>query len=149
MIFDEVHYMRDKERGVVWEETIIMMPSDVKYVFLSATIGNPGQFAMWITKLRKQPCNVVYTDYRPVPLEHYLCPAGGEGMFLVVDEKGKFKDDNFDKAILALGEGVTTVGMDKKKKNANQGSDLSKVIKTIMERGLDPVIIFSFSKKNV
>ena len=26
VIFDEVHYMRDKERGVVWEETIIMMP---------------------------------------------------------------------------------------------------------------------------
>ena len=69
-----------------------MMPSDVKYVFLSATIGNPGQFAMWITKLRKQPCNVVYTDYRPVPLEHYLCPAGGDGLFLVVDDKGKFKD---------------------------------------------------------
>ena len=53
VIFDEVHYMRDKERGVVWEETIIMMPSDVKYVFLSATIGNPSQFACWITKLRR------------------------------------------------------------------------------------------------
>ena len=141
--------MRDKERGVVWEETIIMMPSDVKYVFLSATIGNPGQFAMWITKLRKQPCNVVYTDYRPVPLEHYLCPAGGDGLFLVVDDKGKFKDENFDKAILSLGEGVSTIGIDKKRKNQNQGSDLSKIIKTIMERGLDPVIIFSFSKKNV
>lgn len=92
VIFDEVHYMRDKERGVVWEETIIMLPSNVRYVFLSATIGNPGQFAMWITKLRKQPCNVVFTDYRPVPLEHYLCPAGGDGMFLVVDEKGTFKN---------------------------------------------------------
>ncbi len=77
VIFDEVHYMRDKERGVVWEETIIMLPANVKYVFLSATIGNPSQFATWITKLRKQPCNVVYTDYRPVPLEHYLCPASG------------------------------------------------------------------------
>lgn len=108
------------------------MPRDVKYVFLSATIGNPGQFAMWITKLRKQPCNVVFTDYRPVPLEHYLCPAGGDGLFLVVDEKGKFRDDNFDKAILSLGEGVSTIGLDKKKNNLNQGSDLSKVIKTIM-----------------
>ena len=95
-----------------------MLPSNVKYIFLSATIGNPGQFAMWITKLRKQPCNVVYTDYRPVPLEHFLCPAGGEGMYLVVDEKGKFRNDNFDKAILSLGEGgVSTIGMDKKKKN--------------------------------
>ena len=67
----------------------------------------------------------------------------------MVDEKGKFKDDHFDKAILALGEGVSTIGLDKKKKNLSQGSDLSKVIKIIMERGLDPVIIFSFSKKNV
>lgn len=40
VIFDEVHYMRDKERGVVWEETIILLPSIVKYVFLSATIPN-------------------------------------------------------------------------------------------------------------
>ena len=126
-----------------------MLPSNVKYVFLSATIGNPGQFASWIAKLRKQPCNVVYTDYRPVPLEHYLCPAGGEGLFLVVDDKGRFKDDNFEKAILKLGDGVNTRGMDKKKKNLNQGSDLSKIIKVIMEKGLDPVIIFSFSKKNV
>jgi ATP-dependent RNA helicase DOB1 len=149
VIFDEVHYMRDKERGVVWEETIIMLPSNVKYVFLSATIGNPGQFAMWITKLRKQPCNVVYTDYRPVPLEHYLCPAGGEGLFLAVDDKGKFHDDNFNKALHALGDSGSAVGVDKKKKNLNQGSDLSKIIKTIIERGLDPVIIFSFSKKDV
>lgn len=110
-----------------------MLPSNVKYIFLSATIGNPGQFAMWITKLRKQPCNVVYTDYRPVPLEHFLCPAGGEGMYLVVDDKGKFRNDNFDKAILSLGEGgVSTIGMDKKKKNLNQGSDLSKIIKVII-----------------
>ena len=26
VIFDEIHYMRDKERGVVWEETIILLP---------------------------------------------------------------------------------------------------------------------------
>jgi ATP-dependent RNA helicase DOB1 len=150
VIFDEVHYMRDKERGVVWEETIIMMPSNVKYVFLSATIGNPEQFASWITKLRKQPCNVVYTDYRPVPLEHYLCPAGGEGLYLVVDDTGKFHDSQFNKAVECLGESVNVIGMNqKKKKNVNQGSDLAKIIKVIMERSMDPAIIFSFSKKDV
>lgn len=150
VIFDEVHYMRDKERGVVWEETIIMLPANVKYVFLSATIGNPGEFAMWIAKLRKQPCNVVYTDYRPVPLEHYLCPSGGDGLYLVVDDKSKFHEDNFQKAISSLSDGGGLIGVDKKKKNNNnQGSDLSKIIKTIMERQLDPVIVFSFSKKDV
>lgn len=63
VIFDEVHYMRDKERGVVWEETIILLPSVVKYVFLSATIPNANQFATWIATIKKQPCSVVYTDY--------------------------------------------------------------------------------------
>lgn len=76
-----------------------MLPANVKYVFLSATIGNPSQFATWITKLRKQPCNVVYTDYRPVPLEHYLCPSNGEGLYMVVDDKGKFHEHNFNKAM--------------------------------------------------
>mmetsp|Transcript_39480 Transcript_39480/g.29159 ORF Transcript_39480/g.29159 Transcript_39480/m.29159 type:complete len:83 (-) Transcript_39480:269-517(-) len=45
VIFDEVHYMRDKERGVVWEETIIMLPLPVRNVFLSATIPNAKEFA--------------------------------------------------------------------------------------------------------
>lgn len=86
VVFDEIHYMRDKERGVVWEETIILLPDNVHFVFLSATIPNARQFAEWICHLHKQPCHVVYTDYRPVPLQHYIFP-GGEGIHLVVDEK--------------------------------------------------------------
>ncbi len=54
VIFDEIHYMRDKERGVVWEETIILLPDNVHYVFLSATIPNARQFAEWIAHLHKQ-----------------------------------------------------------------------------------------------
>ena len=87
VIFDEIHYMRDKERGVVWEETIILLPDNVHFVFLSATIPNARQFAEWICHLHKQPCHVVYTDYRPVPLQHYIFPAGDAGIHLVVDEK--------------------------------------------------------------
>jgi ATP-dependent RNA helicase DOB1 len=47
-IYDEVHYMRDSERGVVWEESIILLPHRVRFVFLSATIPNAAQFADWI-----------------------------------------------------------------------------------------------------
>ena len=42
------------ERGVVWEETIILLPDNVHYVFLSATIPNARQFAEWISHLHKQ-----------------------------------------------------------------------------------------------
>ena len=104
VIFDEIHYMRDKERGVVWEETIILLPHTVRYVFLSATIPNAMQFTEWICKSHEQPCHVVYTDFRPTPLQHYLFPAGGEGIYLVVNEKGEFKEDNFSKAMGTLQE---------------------------------------------
>jgi len=83
VIFDEVHYMQDRERGVVWEETIIFLPKETKMVFLSATLSNSVQFAAWISHLREQPCHVVYTDYRPTPLQHYAFPQGGDGLFLV------------------------------------------------------------------
>jgi ATP-dependent RNA helicase DOB1 len=104
VIFDEIHYMRDKERGVVWEETIILLPDKVHYVFLSATIPNAMQFAEWICKTHEQPCHVVYTNFRPTPLQHYLFPAGGTGLNLVVDEKGVFREENFQKAMGSLGE---------------------------------------------
>lgn len=47
VIYDEVHYMRDKERGVVWEESIILLPHKVRFVFLSATIPNAKDFVSW------------------------------------------------------------------------------------------------------
>lgn len=68
VIMDEVHYMRDRERGVVWEETIILLNPNVRFVFLSATIPNASEFAEWICRIKNQPCHVVYTDYRPTPL---------------------------------------------------------------------------------
>ena len=102
VIFDEIHYMRDQERGVVWEETIILLPDKVRFVFLSATIPNARDFAGWIAKLHKQKMNVIYTEYRPTPLQHFLFPVGGDGIRLVVDDKGKFREQNFMKAMASL-----------------------------------------------
>ncbi len=48
-------------------------------MFLSATIPNAREFAEWVAKTHRSPCHVVYTDYRPTPLQHYLFPAGGAG----------------------------------------------------------------------
>jgi len=155
VIFDEIHYMRDKERGVVWEETIILLPDNVHYVFLSATIPNARQFAEWIAHLHKQPCHVVYTEYRPTPLQHYIFPQGGDGIHLVVDEHGKFREDNFAKAMETLGGGPTPEeeiangGKNKKggSKKTDSSSSCFKIVKMIMERNFAPVIVFSFSKK--
>uniref|UniRef100_A0A672K3C4 Superkiller viralicidic activity 2-like 2 n=1 Tax=Sinocyclocheilus grahami TaxID=75366 RepID=A0A672K3C4_SINGR len=154
VIFDEIHYMRDSERGVVWEETIILLPDNVHHVFLSATIPNARQFAEWICHLHKQPCHVVYTDYRPTPLQHYIFPAGGDGLHLVVDENGEFREDNFNTAMQVLRDVGDTGGNvggkwdPKGRKGGTKGpSNVFKIVKMIMERNFQPVIIFSFSKK--
>jgi len=98
IVYDEIHYLRDKERGVVWEESIIMAPKTARFVFLSATIPNAREFAEWIAKTHRSPCHVVYTDYRPTPLQHYLFPSGAQGLYMVVDEKGWALHNILDKA---------------------------------------------------
>ena len=153
VVFDEIHYMRDKERGVVWEETIILLPDTVHYVFLSATIPNARQFAEWIAHLHQQSCHVVYTDYRPVPLQHYLFPSGGDGLHMVVDETGTFKEDNFNLAmskLRAAGDAAKGDSGNRGRRGGMKGNDSNclKVVRTIMERDLAPVIVFSFSKKD-
>ena len=44
----------------------------------------------------------MYTDYRPTPLQHYMFPAGGDGLYMIVDERGVFREDSFQKAVAAL-----------------------------------------------
>ena len=38
VVFDEVHYMQDRERGVVWEESIIFLPKDIHMVLRPALV---------------------------------------------------------------------------------------------------------------
>lgn len=160
VVFDEIHYMRDKTRGVVWEETIIMLPDKVRFVFLSATIPNAFQFAEWIAKIHHQACHVVYTDFRPTPLQNYFYAAGGKGAHIVVDEKGNFNEHNFNSVMREVEERKGTdsndvnakmKGKGKNKKTskggANEKSDIHKIIKMTVKRGLNPVIVFNFSKR--
>jgi ATP-dependent RNA helicase DOB1 len=153
VIFDEVHYMRDRERGVVWEETMILLPDTVRFVFLSATIPNSREFAQWICQIKHQPCHLIYTNYRPVPLQHYVFPSGGDGVYLAVDETGQFRDDNFTRAVSAMEKGIESSQMlrtgkaKKQRQSANAKNDVLKIVKMCQERNYLPVIVFAFSKK--
>ena len=106
-------------------------------------------------------------------LQHYLFPQGGEGLHLVVDDKGRFREDNFQKAMAQVGGGADDggggggggtdltggvggaggkggskgKGSARAKKNA-LGLDLKRIISLIMAKKYDPVIVFSFSKRD-
>ena len=162
VIFDEVHYMRDKVRGVVWEETMILLSNKINYVFLSATIPNAREFAMWISLMKNQPCNVIYTEFRPVPLQHYVYPSSSDDIILVVDEKCNFKEDNFNKALTQISVRSTdennynknTLAQindkslnSKEKKLKTEEEDIKAIVDLVIENDLDPGIIFCFSKE--
>ncbi|KAK5128336.1 hypothetical protein LTR85_003004 [Meristemomyces frigidus] len=88
VIFDEVHYVNDSERGVVWEEVIIMLPEHVTLIMLSATVPNTYEFASWVGRTKKKDIYVISTPKRPVPLEHYLW--ADKKMFKIVDASKNF-----------------------------------------------------------
>jgi antiviral helicase SKI2 len=88
VIFDEVHYVNDSERGVVWEEVIIMLPEHVTLIMLSATVPNTYEFASWVGRTKQKDIYVISTPKRPVPLEHYLW--ADKKMFKIVDSSKHF-----------------------------------------------------------
>lgn len=77
VVLDEAHFLGDEDRGVVWEEIMIYLPSRIPLLMLSATIGNAHQIAAWLTQIRAKNCVVVAENKRPVPLQSiFLHPSG-------------------------------------------------------------------------
>ncbi|KAL2183587.1 antiviral helicase [Thermothelomyces heterothallicus CBS 203.75] len=100
VIFDEVHYVNDFERGVVWEEVIIMLPEHVSLILLSATVPNTYEFASWVGRTKQKDIYVISTPKRPVPLEHYLW--GNKNIYKIVDSDKKFLEKGWKEANAAI-----------------------------------------------
>ena len=94
IIFDEVHYMRDRERGVIWEESIIFAPPGAKMVFLSATLPNAKQIRGLGDAHAQAP--VPRGVHRPQahPAGALLFPQGRKPI-QVINERREFDDRNF------------------------------------------------------
>ncbi len=95
VVLDECHYISDRGRGTVWEESIIYCPPNVQLVGLSATIGNPQDLTDWINKsriaacekldIKPSSCELINSDFRPVPLRYYF--SNREGLFPLLNNK--------------------------------------------------------------
>ncbi|KAM9119587.1 LOW QUALITY PROTEIN: superkiller complex protein 2 [Pangshura tecta] len=108
VIFDEVHYINDAERGVVWEEVLIMLPEHVNIILLSATVPNTLEFADWIGRIKRKRIYVISTLRRPVPLEHHLYTGTSHKtqheLFLLLDARGTFLTKGYYAAVEAKKE---------------------------------------------
>ncbi|KAL2486377.1 ATP-dependent RNA helicase SKI2 [Abeliophyllum distichum] len=160
VIFDEVHYVNDVERGVVWEEVIIMLPRHINFVLLSATVPNTNEFADWIGRTKQKQIRVIWTTKRPVPLEHCLFYSGElyticENEKIVPQGLKAAKDACKKKNInVAGGTGSysgSSAANDSGGGNAwgsrrSEASLWLSLINKLSKKSLLPVVIFCFSK---
>ncbi len=130
VIFDEIHFMNDRERGTVWEESIIFSPKTVRFLCLSATIPNAEKFAAWIESIKEHRVEVVWHKNRPVPLQKMIF----------------FADD---KKIIPIEEYRRPRKKQEKFKGKKKKSDsFLYLIDILREKQQMPAIFFSFSRKD-
>ncbi len=98
VIFDEVHYIKDEERGEVWEKSIYMMPEHIQMIMLSATLPDAIVTAKWIAECKGRDVSYTTTTRRIIPLSHYMFLRGGDKRIIIMDNDGKFYSDNYQKA---------------------------------------------------
>ncbi len=109
VVFDEVHYLDDEERGTVWEESILYAPPHIRIVALSATIPNIEQLAGWMRRTRRSEVDVIVEEQRPVPLHHYFyVPDAGprelrqlKGVLTKAPRKRRFRTEGFPRHPIA------------------------------------------------
>ena len=165
VIFDEIHYINDADRGKVWEETIMMLPNHVQMVMLSATIDKADKFAEWCEQ-QKGSNKKVYlcsTNERVVPLHHYCYVNAPSAIFK------KIKDKEIQKQI----RNVIHKPIPIKKQNESFNDEtylkiknmlnmlhtnavyttpafvLNELCKYLKENNMLPALCFVFSRKNV
>ncbi|KAG7266167.1 hypothetical protein CRUP_012498, partial [Coryphaenoides rupestris] len=157
VVFDEVHYINDVERGVVWEEVLIMLPDHVSIILLSATVPNALEFSEWIGRIKKKHIYVISTAKRPVPLEHFLYTGNSsktqKEMFLLLDSTGNFLTKGYYAAVEAKKERTSKHAQSFGTKNTSQNTTANQdkavwlsLLHFLTARQQTPVVAFTFSR---
>lgn len=143
VIFDEIHYMNDPERGTVWEESIIFSPNSVRFLCLSATIPNAEQFASWIREIKKHKVDVVKYMKRAVPLQHSLF----DNELGVVNSNRAKKMIQMERAGDRFFRKRQKRGIGKKKRRELNPPNHLFLIEYLREKDMLPSIFFTFGRK--
>lgn len=161
VIFDEIHMINDKDRGHVWENCIMMLPSHVQIVGLSATLDNPEKFAAWLEGSREVYLTQKFE--RPVPLIHYTFLTTNSSAFKTIKDKsiqaeirevidkpfviqspeGEFNDAHFQKMTK-----IQTI-FRKHEIRIKRHHVINQVSKYLVEYEMLPALCYVFSRKKL
>jgi len=163
VVFDECHYINDRDRGAVWEETMILLPREVNLVLLSATVDAPEIFAGWLGELKRKQIHLISTQYRIVPLLHAVYRQ--DELVPIMDNREKFYGEAY-KAWLRWHEQDAKAGDKHKEKVAERKAggyeaptvargdsikaykhQMNELIGKLHEKTLLPALFFVFSRK--
>jgi hypothetical protein len=164
VVFDECHYINNKERGSVWEECMILLPSNINMVLLSATIDSADLFASWLGELKQKPIHLISTTYRIVPLEHYVIK--NNSLETIMDSKEVFYSDAYNRYMFWKNEqekkqkqqktlvanrrlgGYEDPVVEKSDTGSSYIHQLNSTIQMFYEKEMLPCLFFVFSRKN-
>ncbi len=151
VIFDEIHYMDDRERGTVWEESLIFLPERVRLICLSATVSNVDELGSWLAEIRTHEIEIVRSDKRPVPLSHWFC----------TEEEHIFAPDRIGRARKRAEQAESTKRRQRAREKSKGGRrgrpfrgrndgapDPSALFDHLQETEQLPALVFSFSRKD-
>lgn len=144
VIMDEIHYMNDKDRGKVWEETIIMLPKNIQLIMLSGTIGNREYFAKWISNCREKNVSIIYESKRIIPLKHYVYV--GKQLYEYYNENEQYLSQNYNDAKKKFEE--IKKEREKKHKFYDEKADILSMVNYLKDNDMLQAIVFSFSRKD-
>jgi len=168
VVFDEVHYINDPERGHVWEEILILLPPAIRLILLSATIDSPELFAEWVGAAKQKPIVLLKTSHRIVPLVHALydptkeplpiqaLKSGDEAPYQAEvykawlrtkDARIKAAEDWVKRVAAANAAGDSVAGKEGKVKAVHFTHTLNQCIDDLKRKDLLPALFFVFSRK--
>ncbi|MBW4617243.1 MAG: RNA helicase [Desmonostoc vinosum HA7617-LM4] len=136
VVLDECHYMNDRQRGTVWEESIIYCPREVQLAALSATVANSDQLTDWLNHVHG-PTDLIYSDFRPVPLEFHFCNP--KGLFPLLNESKTKINPRLQKK--------KGKGGDRGRANRPEAPSIPYTLSHLQQRDMLPAIYFIFSRR--
>lgn len=126
--------MNDRQRGTVWEESIIYCPPEIQLVALSATVENGDQLTDWLSKVHG-PTELIYSDFRPVPLDFHYCH--GKGLFPLLDNSQKKLNPRLKQRR----------SKDSSRRGKKDNLAIPYVVGQLQQRDMLPAIYFIFSRR--
>jgi superfamily II RNA helicase len=144
VVMDEVHFMNDKERGYVWETTIILLNRSIQLVMLSATVSYPERFGAWVSWCRQRPLSIVSVKDRIIPLQHFVFVDNQ--LFKVIDGNNTFSGEQLN--IAKNKHMLIKKEREKAHKSKIDSNLVPNIVRFLKKNDLLQAIFFSFSKAN-